>query len=399
MLIGLVGKPNCGKSTFFKAATLSNVLIANYPFATIKANHAMGYIKVECIEKHFKVKCNPREGYCIDGQRFVPIELIDVAGLVSGASEGKGLGNLFLNDLAGADAFIHVVDVSGETDAEGKSTEGYNPNDDIKMIEVELDKWYSEILKKAWKTFARKTMSEDADFSEAIASQFSGLKVNRDHVKEVILKGNFDVKKVTQWGDDEISRFASFLRRVSKPMVIAANKIDAGNGKENYEKLKKEFDYPIFPCSAESELALKEASKSGLIKYISGEDNFEIVKELSDKQKKALDFVKEKVLFEFGNTGVQPILNYVVFDLLKYMAIFPAGSKLADSKGNILPDCFYFLKVRQHWILLIIYIQILVKISLRRLILKQNKLLVKTINLNILMLLKLWFGKKNMTFL
>ena len=77
-----------------------------------------------------------------------PIELFDVAGLVAGASEGKGLGNQFLDDLTGVDAFIQVVDMSGETDEEGKPTENYYPGNDIKFIENELDLWYLGILKK-----------------------------------------------------------------------------------------------------------------------------------------------------------------------------------------------------------------------------------------------------------
>ena len=156
MLIGLVGKPSCGKSTFFKACTLADVLIASYPFATIKPNYGVGYVRVECLCKEKKVKCNPQKGYCVDGLRFVPVELMDVAGLVEGASEGKGLGNQFLDNLTSADAFIHIVDVSGETDAGGKETKGYNPLDDIEMLENELDLWYLGILKKVWKTFARK---------------------------------------------------------------------------------------------------------------------------------------------------------------------------------------------------------------------------------------------------
>src|SRR3989338_2051590 len=121
MLIGLVGKPSVGKSTFFKAATLAEVEIASYPFTTIKPNHGVGFVKIECIEKELNTKCNPNHGFFLQGQRFVPIDLMDVAGLVPGASEGKGLGNQFLYDLRQADAFIHIVDVYGETDAEGKS--------------------------------------------------------------------------------------------------------------------------------------------------------------------------------------------------------------------------------------------------------------------------------------
>src|SRR3989344_2280114 len=127
MLVGIVGRPNSGKSTFFKAATLADVLIASYPFATIKPNHAIAYVKIKDLAVEFGKVSNPREGYIKSGWRFVPFELMDVAGLVEGASEGRGLGNEFLSDLAGADAFIHVVDMSGDFDGEGKPAKNYHP--------------------------------------------------------------------------------------------------------------------------------------------------------------------------------------------------------------------------------------------------------------------------------
>ena len=345
MLIGLVGKPSVGKSTFFKAATLSDVEIASYPFTTIKANHGVGYVKIDCIEKEFNTKCNPNHGFCINGQRFVPINLMDVAGLVPGASEGKGLGNQFLDDLREADCFIQVVDCSGATNSEGKileKNEDYNIYEDIFFLEKELDNWFYNILIKAWKSFAKKVESQDLKFADAVTNQFSGLKVKIEQVKEVLLKLNLP-EKPTMWTDEQLKEFASNLRKTSKPMVIAANKIDLENGEENYKKIKEKFsDYKIIPCSADSELALRQASKAGLIEYIPGEKDFKILKELNEKQKNALNKIKENVLekFEFG-TGVQKILNTAVFDLLGYLAIFPASAnKLGDSKGNILPDCF-----------------------------------------------------------
>ena len=350
MLLGLVGKPSVGKSTFFKAATLAEVEIASYPFTTIKANHGVGYVKVDCIDKEFNVQCNPSHGFCIQGKRFVPVELKDVAGLVKGASEGKGLGNQFLDDLREADAFIHIIDVSGTTDSEGKQTEGYDPSQDIEMLENELDKWYAGILKKAWKSFAKKTESEKGKFEEAISKQFSGLKVKEWHVKDVLRKiDNKLLVKPSLWTDSQIMDFASKLRKNSKPMIIAANKIDMEKGFENYNKLKGDFPYLILiPCSADSELALREATKHDLINYIPGEKNFTYKneKKLNEKQKEALETIKETVLdkFEFG-TGIQEVLNMAVFSLLDYIAIFPAGAnKLADSKGRILPDCFLMPK-------------------------------------------------------
>ena len=343
MLLGLIGKPSAGKSTFFKAATMAEVAIASYPFTTIKANHGVGYVKIDCIDKEFNVQCNPNHGFCIHGKRFVPVEILDVAGLVPGASEGKGLGNQFLDDLRQADVFIHILDVSGTTDEGGKKTENYNPEKDIVFLEEELDKWYYGILIKAWKSFSRKVEQEKQKFTEAVTKQFSGLKVKEEQVKSVLLKSNFP-EKASTWDAEILMRFASALRKESKPMIIAANKIDLEKSQENYERLKARFPNLIFiPCSADSELALREAAKIGLIEYIPGEKDFEVKEGLNEKQKQALESIRKNVLEKFDNTGtgVQAILNCAVFDLLKYVAIFPASAtKLKDSKGNILPDCF-----------------------------------------------------------
>jgi ribosome-binding ATPase len=343
MLIGIVGRPSSGKSTFFKAATLAEALIASYPFATIKPNHGMAYIKIRDLAADFNKISNPREGFVKTPYRFVPFELIDVAGLVEGASQGKGLGNEFLNDLAPADAFIHIVDVSGETDGEGKPSDGYNPSNDIRIIENELDLWYLSILKKTWKTFTRTLEMQKQKFSEAVTKQFSGLKVIEEDVKEVIRKTNLNPEKPSTWTEDNIANFARQLRKTTKPMIIAANKIDRPNGIANYEKIKSEFEYPIIPCYSEGELALREADKAKLIDYIPGESTFKLSDNLSDKQKQALNNI-QSFLNEFKTTGVQDILNKLVLDILQYIAIYPAGSKLEDSKGNVLPDVFLLKK-------------------------------------------------------
>jgi ribosome-binding ATPase YchF (GTP1/OBG family) len=348
MLIGLVGKPSAGKSTFFKAATLSEVEIASYPFTTIKANRGVGYVKIDCLDKEFGVDCNPAHGFCLNHNRFVPVELMDVAGLVPGTSEGKGLGNQFLNDLRLADAFIHSVDMSGETDSEGKSVESHNPLKDMEFLDKELDNWYFNFLLKAWKIFVKRINTSDENFSEAVSKQFSGLKVTEENVKQVLRELTLPAKPIS-WKGDDLKKFSSLLRRLSKPTIIAANKMDLPNAEKNYKRVKKKFPKTFtVPCSADSELALRKASKSGVIDYIPGEKTFEIREsvELSGEQKKGLDKIRENVLekFEFG-TGVQEVLNKSVFELLDHVAVFPASAnKLGDSKGNILPDCFLLPK-------------------------------------------------------
>jgi ribosome-binding ATPase YchF (GTP1/OBG family) len=346
MLVGLVGKPSAGKSTFFKAATLMDVLIAAYPFATIKPNTGVGYVRVPCICKEFNTKCNPRTGSCNGELRFVPVELMDVAGLIEGASEGKGLGNQFLTDLSRADAFIHIVDVSATTDAEGKecSPDKGNPIKDIQMLENELDLWYLGILNKAWGPLIRKIVIEKTDLVKAIAKQFSGLNVTEDDVKAVNRKLNLDPEKAGTWTAQDLRNFAHEIRHMTKPMIVAANKIDKSSGMDWYHKIKEEMpNLRMIACSADSELSLRQAAKAGMIDYVPGNKDFKLHEEkLNDKQKQALKMIKENILDKFNEgTGVQALLDATVFSLLKYIAVFPAGAhKLADSKGNILPDCF-----------------------------------------------------------
>jgi len=349
MLIGIVGKANVGKSTFFKSSTLAEVETGNRPFVTIKPNHGTGYVKVDCVDKEFNKQCNPRFGFCIDHKRFVPVDLLDVAGLVPGAHEGKGLGSQFLDDLNEADALVHVIDISGSTDEEGKPVPAlsYNPENDIKFLETELDYWYLRILKKGWEKFSRTIKQENQDIKKALTKQLSGLRVTETIVQKSIKELNL-IHQPTEWSEEDLLNLATSLRKATKPIVIAANKIDVPGAKLNFEKIKSKFpDYKIVPCSAESELALREASKHNLIKYIPGENIFEILKQekLSEKQLQALDFIKTNVLKEYNSTGVQEVLDFIVFNILEYIAIFPGGvNKLTDKDGNTLPDCFLLPK-------------------------------------------------------
>lgn len=346
MLIGIVGKPSCGKSTFFKAATLAEVAIANYPFTTIKPNHAVGFVKVPCVDREFGKQCNPREGYCLEGWRFVPVDLLDVAGLVPGAHEGKGLGNKFLDDLRQADVLVHVVDVSGSVNERGEPVPplSYDPARDIAFLEHELDMWYTSILKKGWEKFSRTLVQEKGNVAKALAKQLSGLKVTEDMVKSTLLQLQFDIEKPTAWNDEQLSALATALRKLTKPMLIAANKMDIPGAEKNYERLKKEFpEYLIIPCSADCELALREAAKQSLISYIPGEKTIAIQhpEKLSDAQKKALEFIQKTVLTQCGSTGVQTVLDKAVFEFLAYVAVFPGGvNKLEDQYGRTLPDCY-----------------------------------------------------------
>lgn len=344
MLIGVIGKANVGKSTFFKALTLAEVLIANYPFATIKPNRGFGFARVRCVDKEFGVQCNPRTGYCVNGTRFVPVELLDVAGLVPGAHAGKGMGNQFLDDLRQADAFIHVIDIAGTTNEKGEPVQpgSYDPAYDIQFLEEELDLWYCGILKKGWDKLARQAQQEKLAPATVLGKQLSGLNVKEELIQEQLKKLDLLEKQPTQWTEKEILKLASELRKKTKPMIVAANKIDLPTGKKNYEKLCKQFpDYKIIPCSAESELALKEAAKHGYIEYLPGDDDFKILKNLNEKQKQAMEYIKTNVLDKHKGTGVQKAVETAVFELLNFMAVFPAGvNKLADQHGNILPDCF-----------------------------------------------------------
>lgn len=348
MIIGLVGKPSAGKSTFFKAATLAEVEIANYPFTTINKNEGFGYVKVKDPALDFGKRSNPRTGFCLGDWRFVPVEMIDVAGLVPGAHEGKGRGNQFLDDLRQADVLIHVVDTSGSINENGEDcgVGNYDPAKDILFLEEELDFWYFGIMKKGWEKFARQVQQEKAPIHKALGKQLSGLKVTESMVEDMIKKLNLDVSKPIEWTDEMLFNLARELRKKTKPMIIACNKIDVGIAIQNFERLKKEYpDRMLFACSAESELALREAGKHQLINYIPGENYFTISElgkqKLNERQQKALEFIRTNILQKQNTTGVQDILNKAVFELLKYITIFPGGvNKLEDSEGRVIPDCF-----------------------------------------------------------
>jgi ribosome-binding ATPase YchF (GTP1/OBG family) len=340
MLVGIVGVPNSGKSTFFKALTLAEVEIANYPFTTIKPNMGVASVTAECPCSRLGVACNPQNSSCREGRRHIPVKLLDVAGLVPGAHEGKGLGNQFLSDLTQASGLIHVLDASGRTDSEGKPAEGWNPEENVRVLEEEIDEWIMDISSRAFEKSRQVAKVQKLPLEKLLTRQLSGLGIAEEDIKAVLRRLSIEG---LDWTSEEVRAFATEARKLSKPILIAANKADVPESRRNCERLMLRGD--VVPCSADSELALREAARHGLIDYEPG-NGFRPRGELSEKQKAALDFIRSSMLDRYGSTGVQKALDRLVFERLGMIVVYPVADigKLSDKKGNVLPDAFLVRK-------------------------------------------------------
>ncbi|MEG3055299.1 MAG: redox-regulated ATPase YchF [Methanoculleus sp.] len=332
--LAIAGKPNCGKSTFFRAATLAPAEIANYPFTTIDANHGVAYVRTACPCQEMNVSCEN----CQDGVRFVPIGLIDVAGLVPEAHKGRGLGNQFLDNLRQADAILQIVDASGATDAEGNPVDigTRDPVRDIEFLQYEISMWMYGILSRHWEKLKRQAQAREFSLAAAIADVFAGLGVTFENVRGAVEAAGVDLRTA---GEEDLIRFCRELMLRGKPMLIVGNKADQAPE----ACLDRIAEYDVTFASAAGELALRMAAEGGFVTYRPGDQAFEINPKtnLTAAQRAGLQRVAE-FMQVFGGTGVQQALDTAVFDLLDMIVVFPVEdeSKLIDSKGRVLPDAF-----------------------------------------------------------
>ena len=342
--IGLIGKTNTGKTTFFNSVTLSSEEISSYPFTTKSSVSGVAHAITLCVHPEFKIQDNPNNSKCLDGWRYIPIELIDLPGLIKDAWKGKGLGNQFLSIAAQSDVLLHVVDASGGIDSTGKITEvgTGDPISDFADIEEELIMWYHKIL-EGNRDKVSKLIKTGTDVSDAITDLYRGIGVTKIHVKETFHATNLEEKDFDDFDMVDSKKFTSYLRKISKPTLIVANKVDVEGADKNFVRLREQYnDSIVIPVSGDSEFVLRRAEQKGLIKYSPGSESFEIIKsnDLNEKQINALNFIKKGIMGEYMRTGVQFAINVAVFKLLKMNSIYPVADEknLADKKGRVLPD-------------------------------------------------------------
>ena len=336
--IALAGKPNAGKSTFYEAATMADVDVGNYPFTTIDANRGVTHARAECPCLDLPERCGTEN--CADGKRYVPVELLDVAGLVPGAHEGRGLGNQFLDELTNADVILHVVDASGGTDAEGEPVEvgDHDPVEDLQFVEEEMDLWLASIVERNWESVERASRSPDFDIDEKLTEMLTGVGATELDVARTLRAVEYPEDPI-QWTDGHRETLASEIRARSKPIVVVANKADVAPP-ENLQALKERNEATI-PVTADGELALRRAAEAGAVDYDPGDPDFEVVAEVSDQQREGLERIRE-VVAEHGSTGVQEALDTAVYDVLDHLTVYPVQDETGwtDGQGTVLPDAF-----------------------------------------------------------
>ena len=348
MKIGIIGKPNVGKSTLYNAITMGDSKVGNYPFTTIDSSEGVGYVSLKCRCRELGVQDNPVNSICIDGIRFVPIKIMDTAGLVPDAWRGRGLGNQFLSEIMKAEGLIHVIDLSGETDEEGRIIENpdYDPKEEVEFVREEVVRWIASILQNNFQKVEKQVRHMGVELETALHKVLSGLNISLYNIIDTLdILGLKDVSQLSH--EEALLEFSEKLLEISKPIIISGNKIDKPKAEENYRRLKAE-GIDVIPVSALSEYILKRLARDGIIHYIPGADDFEVLKpdKIDDKMHRILEMIREKILKRWGGTGVQKMLNTLVYQRLGYIAVYPVRdpNKYTDVKGNVLPDVYLIKK-------------------------------------------------------
>ena len=347
--IALIGKTNAGKTTIFNTVTGRNEPIGNYTFTTQNPVSGTTYVTSPCVHKEFGVIDNPINSKCIDGWRYIPIEIIDLPGLIKGASYGRGLGTRFLSEAMKADAFIHVVDASGSIDEDGRIAEPGtgDPFRDYQEIEGEIVQWYKNLLENNLDKILKKieTTKNEQQAINVVYETLAGVKITKLHIIQALEDMGVSVYDFRSMSDEKLWRLASLLRDISKPTLIVANKMDIPVADSGFKQLKDKIkDKIIVPVSANLELLLKRAEQKGTVRYNPAEENFLVIdsSNLSKDEKKALDFFNKFLIKEMMRAGTQFALNVAVFKLLRMNVVYPVADpkKLSDKKGNVLPDAY-----------------------------------------------------------
>ncbi|MGP6294037.1 YchF-related putative GTPase [Caldiplasma sukawensis] len=325
--VGVIGKPNAGKSTFFSAVTGVNAAIGNYPFTTIEPNLAIGYFKVECPHNEIGNKCNPRSGFCIDGSRYVSVEIFDVPGLIEGASEGKGMGNQFLDSLREADSFIHLI---SPVDDNGKILSPHEIEKEAEMIEIEIKKWMVSRLSRDWEKLVRKYKQSNLPLEDKIIEKVSFFGIGMKELKEVLIAGSFP-SKIQDWGDAQFQEFAEVFFSKVRPIVRVINKGDLLKNGE-----LKSLKYPVI--SADYELSIAKAVNNSILSDIL---HIEATDKAKEKQKNAISIIRNAYASK-SIMRAQDLLKWLIIDRMNRIVVYPVydETKWTDKDGNVLPDAF-----------------------------------------------------------